>query len=251
MLTAHCRLALRLKNERSCTSACLICRHVVDRGIFFLCWSLLSVVSSGSPELCFPNWSDRFSLIRCRGWQFAVLRPFILLGFREMLLRHRLSSTILCVHVLFCFYSCVCLYWCITWYYAKCTEMFVSCRQWAYAMMASFVDVSVDSLLKRSWCLCELHDVGDSNLSLAVNVSVYVRTENDQWEVTELFEFLVFLTSPWRYRWWSIWGSFAFPVRGTVGSTDRYNDAPDTASNWRDWADEVWRSACTSEFLCW
>ena len=35
---------------------------------------------------------------------------------------------------------------------------------------------------------------------LAVNDAVYARTENDQWEVTKLFEFLVFLISPWRYR---------------------------------------------------
>jgi hypothetical protein len=94
-----------------------------------------------------------------------------------------------------------------------------------------------------TWCLWLV------NLWLAVNVAVYLISENDQREVTELFEYLVFLISPWRYRWWSVWGSFAFLVRGTVGSTDRYNDAPDTAGNWRDGADEVWRSVCTSEFL--
>jgi len=42
--------------------------------------------------------------------------------------------------------------------------MFVPCLQWAYAMMASVVDVSVDTLLKRSLGLGELHDVGDSQI---------------------------------------------------------------------------------------
>jgi hypothetical protein len=113
MLTAHFRLALRLRMSGGVPLLAL-CAFMLSTGTaFFLYWSRLSLVSIGPPDLCSSKWSLQVALYpHSSYWDFVEC----CLGTD--------SIPLICVFM-FCFCWCVRFSWRITWYYAKGTQMFV------------------------------------------------------------------------------------------------------------------------------